>query len=218
MEHWENFSLENIIEFHPEYGWITEEWKPFYYIKKGIHFDFSSNYMVSSFGRLKALGNGNSNVGKRIKIRVQCKNGSGYLMVTLNYNNTIIIVLMHRAVCQNFKLNPFCKYTVNHLDSNKTNNNVYNLEWATSSENTIHAFKKGKMKSPSIHKGKFGADHPCSRPVGQYTLDGIFIKRFESITIAKKETKISSILNSCINGYQAGGYMFKYLPKLSINL
>ena len=51
---------------------------------------------------------------------------------------------IHRVVMMAFYYFPDCyKYEVNHIDGNKTNNNITNLEWATHSENTIHAINNG---------------------------------------------------------------------------
>lgn len=48
---------------------------------------------------------------------------------------------LHRLVAQNFLPNPLNKRTVNHKDGDKNNNTVDNLEWATDSENEVHAYR-----------------------------------------------------------------------------
>lgn len=63
--------------------------------------------------------------------------------------------MAHRMVAQAFIKNPEGKREVNHKDGNKANNDVGNLEWATRSENTIHAYANGlinpaKKLSPEI--------------------------------------------------------------------
>lgn len=68
----------------------------------------------------------------------------GYQRVGLyigNYKSKTIKV--HRLVAETFIENPENKKDVNHIDGNKSNNNFYNLEWCTRSENIKHAFKIG---------------------------------------------------------------------------
>ena len=68
----------------------------------------------------------------------------GYQRVGLyvgNYKTKTIKV--HRLVAETFIDNPENKKDVNHIDCNKSNNNISNLEWTTRSENIKHAFKNG---------------------------------------------------------------------------
>lgn len=66
-------------------------------------------------------------------------------------------VQFHRIVAATFIPNPLNKPCINHIDGNKSNNNINNLEWCTHSENTIHAYKTGlehKVFGESHHAHK----------------------------------------------------------------
>lgn len=67
----------------------------------------------------------------------------GYYSVTLNNNSLRKYFKVHRLVALTFIPNHNNKPQVNHIDGNKSNNNVSNLEWVTGSENVIHAIKSG---------------------------------------------------------------------------
>lgn len=66
-----------------------------------------------------------------------------YRAVTLYKNKKATMHSVHRLVATAFILNPDNKKQVNHIDGNKLNNNVANLEWCTPHENTHHAIKNG---------------------------------------------------------------------------
>lgn len=68
-------------------------------------------------------------------------NYSGYLHVVLYKNRQARTFSLHRLVANTYIPNYLNKPQVNHIDGNKTNNNVSNLEWVTASENQKHAYK-----------------------------------------------------------------------------
>ncbi|MBR1497753.1 MAG: HNH endonuclease [Oscillospiraceae bacterium] len=73
--------------------------------------------------------------------------GSGYLTVNLHGNCKDVNMKVHRLVATAFIPNPLNKPEVNHIDGNKKNNHVSNLEWATGAENVDHAYSNSLMKS-----------------------------------------------------------------------
>lgn len=62
----------------------------------------------------------------------------GYQHVSLSLNGKIVKKKVHRLVAEAFLDNPLNKETVNHLNENKLDNQLINLEWATSRENTMY--------------------------------------------------------------------------------
>ena len=68
---------------------------------------------------------------------------NGYRYFTLMKLGKSVKVQAHRLVAQGFIDNPLSKKCVNHKDGDKLNNTVENLEWATHSENALHAFNVG---------------------------------------------------------------------------
>lgn len=77
----------------------------------------------------------------------------GYVSVTLNNNGLKKYFKVHRLVAMTFIPNPENKPQVNHIDGNKSNNSVYNLEWVTNSENVKHAVKTG-LRDKAHYKAK----------------------------------------------------------------
>jgi hypothetical protein len=85
------------------------------------------------------------------KYLTPCYDSYGYLIVCLFNNDTKIKknLKIHRLVAQAFIPNPENKPTVNHLNGDKTNNHLSNLEWATVAEQNRHKFwvlKANKIK------------------------------------------------------------------------
>ncbi|MBO3356150.1 HNH endonuclease [Clostridium perfringens] len=71
-------------------------------------------------------------------------NRDGYKNVTLSFDGKQKSFLVHRIILKTFQPNNnYSKLDVNHIDGNKKNNSLENLEWCTRSENVIHAFKTG---------------------------------------------------------------------------
>jgi hypothetical protein len=108
---------------------------------------------------------------------------------------------LHRIVALTFIDNPENKEQVNHIDGNKLNNAVTNLEWVTNKEN-------------QIHKYKIGLGNNYTRKIVQYDLAMNKIKEFNSIVEATKILNIGkSNIRGVITNYRktAGGFIFKYL-------
>jgi hypothetical protein len=89
------------------------------------------NYLVTVDGKVFSLTS--------MKFLAIIKKDNGYFRVKIKDKSYYI----HRLVAQTYIPNPENKATVNHMDGNKANNMLCNLEWATRSENVQHACDTG---------------------------------------------------------------------------
>ena len=99
--------------------------------------NYEGVYQVSALGRVKSSYTNSILKG--------CKTSNGYLRVDLCKNGIASTKKIHRLVAQAFIPNTENKPEVNHIDENKTNNMVSNLEWMTSKENCNHGTRNERM-------------------------------------------------------------------------
>lgn len=166
-----------------------EEWKVI---------DFATNYEVSNLGHIR-----NRTTKKVLKGR---DTKSGYLQVSLKLNNTNKFQnqYIHRVVALIWIPNPEKKKEVNHIDGNKINNEISNLEWVTNSENQLHKTHILKKTVTS------------NRKIGMFSKEGELIKEFNSIVEAgtyfgKSRINIDNALKHKQNQQTAYGFVWKYL-------
>lgn len=81
----------------------------------------------------------------------QRRNSRGYMYVNLCKNGKYKSISVHKLVASAFLAKPIGKNEVNHIDGNKTNNDISNLEWVDKSTNIQHAFKNG-LNKPRKHE------------------------------------------------------------------
>lgn len=164
-------------------------------------------YDVSNFGRVRSLIN-----NKILKPDIGL-----YKVVTLYKNKQRKRFYIHRLVAFSFIENKENKPMVNHIDGNKLNNNVSNLEWCTCQENNKHAFLKGLNKGSYGMLGKTGKLNKKSKIVLQYDLDGNFIKEWYGLSEIERKLNISSTnIWACCKGKRkkSKGYIWKYKEEI----
>lgn len=111
-------------------------------------------YQVSNLGRVKSLPKQVGFRPQQEKLTAIFIDKRGYCKTNLYKNNTHKQVYVHILVGQAFIPNVADKPQINHIDGDKTNNTVENLEWCTAKENVRHAYTTG------LKHGKAGAEHP----------------------------------------------------------
>lgn len=194
---------------------MKEIWKPVV--------GYEGYYEVSNLGNVRSLKrkgykNGNLRQGEKT---------TGYLIVVLYKDGKGTTKSVHRLVAKAFIPNPKNKPQVNHIDSNRKNNKVENLEWVTRAENAQHAYDSGsrvvteKVKKHCKEMGKkYGRknirsiNEPNQRKVVMMK-DGKIIKRFNSLTegarfVGKDDPSgVWACCNNRIPTYK--GYVWRYI-------
>lgn len=171
--------------FDPEVEYtISEEWK---------QINGFPNYAVSNKGRVMNLKTG--------RVLKPIITPLGYAVVALsNGNGKSKQIMVHRLVAQAFIPNSDNLFQINHIDEDKTNNDVTNLEWCTASENRVHS------------------NHQYSCKINQLSLDGKFIKEWESAHEIQRELGFAHnyIIAVCKNKFkQAYGFKWRYADGLN---
>lgn len=130
-----------------------------------------NGYEISTFGRVKSLPKEINQFSTDIILKQNT--GQLYKIITLRNNKKSKRLIVHRLVAIAFIPNPENKPQVNHIDGNKFNNKVENLEWCTPSENMKHAYKLGLKSQNGVknHRSKkiintnTGEIHECIKDV-----------------------------------------------------
>ena len=149
-------------------------------------------YEVSNLGKVRNIKSG--------RVLKTSLNNNGYLRLFLCKNNKRKHLYLHRIIATAFIDNPEEKPQVNHIDENKLNNDLSNLEWCTVRENLIHGTRTKR------------AAEKCFKKVIQLDLNDNVLNEFESMRQAEQKTGVLvKNISSCCNGKRksAGGYKWR---------
>ena len=158
-----------------------EKWK---YIN-----EYDNKYAVSNYGRVKSFQGVNERILK------QNKTHDGYAIVVMCIKNVAKSYRVNRLVAKYFIENPYNYPQVDHIDENKLNNHVDNLQWISCRDNTTKT--QGKK-------------------VNQLSLDGELIKTYISISEAARSigANKANIQKACVNErFVVYNYKWQYAAK-----
>ena len=182
---------------------MDEIWKPVV--------GYEGLYEVSNLGRVKSLPKRGYKSGGILKQR--CKDD--YMDVRVSKNNKKHTLSVHRAVAEAFIPNPDNKLVVNHIDGNKSNNCVNNLEWNTYSENSKHAICTGLVDKEFLvnHMNEIRMKSIAKTSKKIKRDDG---KTYNSIADAARDvgvnpSVISRVLSGCRGKKTAAGHTWEYV-------
>lgn len=168
---------------------------------------YKGYYQASNLGRIKSVDRIVTRDSYYIhkmnikgEIRKPTNHPSGYLRIPLCKNGIVKLKYVHGLIMLSFVGVKPKGYDVDHIDKNRTNNNMTNLRYITIKEN----------------RGVIGNSHAKKKAVLQYDLKGKIINEFESGSEAYRITKINyrNISNACLGIVEsAGGYIWKFKNK-----
>lgn len=150
---------------------------------------FDGIYEVSNDGDVRSRKTRHC---RKLKPKINSK--TGYLFVNLYNDGNECTKTVHRIVAEAFIPNPDNLPYVNHIDENKQNNSVENLEWCTPSYNNEHSKHKKQKK------------------VDAFTIDGEYVATFASCKAAAEILGVSkSMVSQTLDGkrHTCCGYFLK---------
>lgn len=152
---------------------------------------------------------------------VNCKTGNvlkwslndrGYVLVRPSFNGKRNCCLLHRFILSTFDpIGYFDDAQVNHIDENKLNNKLSNLEWMSAKDNSNHGTRN--QRAAESMKGVLINRKDISKPVLQFTKSGTLVAEYPSATEAHRQTGVhTGNICACCNSYReyAGGYIWKW--------
>ena len=199
---------------------IIEEWKPIV--------GYEGLYEVSNLGKVKSLIDNNRK--PREKILKQGKNKYGYMQVILCKDGKLKHCIVHRLVAKAFIDNPNNYPCVNHIDENKENNCVDNLEWCTYQYNLNYGTCQQRRVANTDYKAiadkidyqeisrkvaeKLINRQDLSKQVFQYTKNGTLVAIWKSTAECGRNGFDQGAVASCCRSERKShkGYIWSYIP------
>ena len=180
---------------------------------------YEGRYQVSNLGRVKSLGNDKS---RKEKILKPHKDGCGYLQVGFHQNCKTKWYRVNRLVLMTFSpVDNMENLEVNHIDENKENNMISNLEWVTHKENMNHGTRNARV-AEKLRGRTLSEEHKIklSKPIVQIDVStNKVVNVWKSNHDAERECGFNKghISSCCNNKYNREGnniykgYKWQYL-------
>ena len=150
-------------------------------------------YQVSNLGKIRST---------RCELRQQVSN-RGYFTVNLYKERKQRRKTVHRIVAEAFIPNPLSHSQINHIDENKKNNSVSNLEWCSPSENNL--------KYHQNHPGSKRRGKRKGKKVLQISLNGNVVREWDNARQVFIETGMSDwSVSQCCRGVWKTAYGYKW--------
>lgn len=169
---------------------------------------YEESYEVSDLGRVRSLDRytptWNGQVFKKGVIKTPKENKDGHMRVWLSKDSKKTPYFVHRLVAEAFIPNPEKHPVVNHIDGDKRNNSVGNLEWCTRSHNDKHAFQTGLRRV---------TDGGTSKKVAKVDpKTNIILAVYPSMSAAARTNGITvQMISYCANGMSQLGKGYKWV-------
>lgn len=171
---------------------------------------YGGRYQISNCGRVW-------NIATQSIMKPQLKK-TGYLQVNLmKSNKKMVSERVHRLVALYFCNKPEGCNVVNHIDSNKINNNADNLEWTTVSGNTKHCYEYNESFRKQVNKNAIKAAHKTILTLEVKDKDGFLVGIYKGYKEAAKVLGLNekTVRNIVLGKFKTNrnGYIIKVIAK-----